>query len=469
MRPFSPAPGGVLPSEVFPVPALPPHIEALYDAGGKVYEVGGAVRDRLLGIPVKDADLLVTGIPGDRLQACLKAHGSVHLVGQSFGVLKFQPKGHTGEPVDIALPRVERSTGAGHRDFDVSFDHTLPVETDLGRRDFTVNAIAVEMKSGDVVDPHGGRKDLEARLLRMVFPRAFEEDPLRILRGIQFAARLGFSLEPKTLAAMKKAAPLVATVSAERVTQELKKLLVAKKPSVGFYLMRDAGVLSIVFPEVHALIGVPQPGKEKVGDAFDHTLKVLDAARGDSALDNPGDPTLMLAALFHDLGKATTAKVEDGGRMTFHGHQFVSRKLARRRMEQLKIQNMGVSPDEILVLVENHMFDTGPEFTDKALRRFARKIGVPLVFKQIDLRIADNRGGAHPHNIKKPLNLRRRIREELERKAPFGLKDLAINGHDLLERGYQAGPAIGQKLNELLELVLDDPSLNTREELLKRI
>lgn len=467
MRPFS---RDLLPSEPFPVSALAPHIEALYDAGGKVYEVGGAVRDRLLGLPVKDADLLVTGIPAKQLEAVLKKHGDVHLVGQSFGVLKFHPKGHTGEhAIDIALPRVERSTGAGHRDFDVSFDHTLPVETDLGRRDFTVNAIAIEMKQGTVIDPHGGRKDLAAKLLRMVFPRAFEEDPLRVLRGIQFAARLGFAVEPGTMAAMKQAAPLVATVSAERVTQELKKLLLAPAPSAGFYLMRDAGVLALVFPELHALIGVPQPGKEKVGDAFDHTLKVLDAARGDTALDNPGDPTLMLAALFHDLGKATTAKVEQNGRMTFHGHQFVSKKLARRRMEQLKIQQMGVSPDEILVLVENHMFDTGPEFTDKALRRFARKIGVPLVFKQIDLRIADNRGGAHPHNIRKPLNLRRRIREELDRKAPFGLKDLAINGHDLIERGYQPGPKIGEKLNELLELVLDDPSLNTRDELLKRI
>ena len=138
-------------------------------------------------------------------------------------------------------------------------------------------------------------------------------------------------------------------------------------------------------------------------------------------------------------------------------------------MEQLKIAQIGVKTDDILTLVENHMFDTGPEFTDKALRRFARKIGPELVFKQIDLRIADNRGGAHPQNIKKPLNLRRRIREELERKAPFGLKDLAINGSDLLQNGYTPGPKIGEKLNELLELVLDEPELNTREELMKRI
>lgn len=449
--------------------ALPTHIDAIHAAGGKVYEVGGVVRDRLLGLPSKDADLLVTGVPAAALKSLLEKLGEVHLVGQSFGVLKFKPKGHVGEPIDIALPRVERSTGAGHRDFEVNFDHTLPVEVDLARRDFTVNAIAQDLKTGELVDPHGGRKDLEARKLRVVFERAFEEDPLRILRGIQFAARLKLVVEPATRELMKKHAPLVATVSMERVVQELKKLLLAPTPSIGFYLMREVGVMKLILPELEALTGVLQPGKEKVGDAFDHTLKVLDAARADAALDNPGDTTLMIAALFHDLGKATTAKLEENGRLTFHGHQFVSKKLARRRMEQLKIQQMGVSPDEILTLVENHMFDTGPEFTDKALRRFARKIGVPLVFKQIDLRIADNRGGAHPHNIKKPLNLRRRIREELERKAPFGLKDLAINGNDLIHAGYAPGPKIGQKLNELLELVLDEPSLNTRDELLKRI
>ncbi|HUR29771.1 MAG TPA: CCA tRNA nucleotidyltransferase [Planctomycetota bacterium] len=448
---------------------MPAHIDAIHAAGGKVYEVGGVVRDRLLGLPSKDADLLVTGVPAAALKSLLERLGEVHLVGQSFGVLKFKPKGHSGEPIDIALPRVERSTGAGHRDFEVSFDHTLPVDVDLGRRDFTVNAIAQDLRTGEFVDPHGGRKDLEARKLRVVFERAFEEDPLRILRGIQFAARLKLVVEPATRELMKKHAPLVATVSVERVVQELKKLLLAQTPSIGFYLMREVGVMKLILPELEALTGVLQPGKEKVGDAFDHTLKVLDAARGDAALDNAGDATLMIAALFHDLGKATTAKLEENGRLTFHGHQFVSKKLARRRMEQLKIQQMGVSPDEILTLVENHMFDTGPEFTDKALRRFARKIGVPLVFKQIDLRIADNRGGAHPQNIKKPLNLRRRIREELDRKAPFGLKDLAINGNDLLEHGYAPGPKIGLKLNELLELVLDEPDLNTREELLKRI
>jgi len=383
--------------------------------------------------------------------------------------LKFRPEGHDGEPIDVALPRREKSTGVGHRDFEVQFDPAIPVEEDLGRRDFTVNAIAQECATGAFVDPFGGRADLEKRLLRMVFPKAFEEDPLRILRGIQFVARFKLKVEPDTLAAMKANADKITTVSMERVAQEIAKALRAEKPSVGFYLMREVGVMKHVLPELEALTGVTQPGKGGVGDAFDHTMRVIDAARADQALEHAGDIDLMLAALFHDLGKATTRKEEAGGRVTFHGHQFVSKKLARRRMEALKLSQIGANTDDVLTLVENHMFDTGPEFTDKALRRFARKIGPQLVFKQIDLRIADNRGGAHPNNIKKHLNLRRRIRNELERKAPFGLKDLAIDGNDLIALGYAPGPKIGEKLKELLELVLDEPSLNTREELLKRV
>ncbi len=453
-----------------PAEPLAPHVDALYAAGGRVYEVGGAVRDRMLGRESKDADLLVTGVPVERMKEILQRFGAVHAVGMSFGVLKFQPRGASGEPVDVALPRLERSTGPGHRDFDVHFDHNLPVEADLGRRDFTVNAIAVETRTGEVVDPLGGRVDLEARRLRMVFPRAFEEDPLRILRGIQFAARFALRVEPETLAAMKRDAERVATVSSERIVQELKKLLLAPKPSVGFYLMREVDVLKFVVPELLPLVGVTQPGKKNVGDAFDHTMRVIDAARVDSALEHPGDLGLLLAALFHDVGKATTRAVDPkSGRITFHGHQFVSKRLTRRRLDELKVSQIGIDPNEVLTLVENHMFDIGPNYSDKALRRFAKKIGPERVFKQIDLRIADNRGGAHPTNIHKHVALRKRLREELEKKPPFGLKDLAIDGNDLLKAGYKPGPGLGAKLKELLELVLDDPSLNTRDELMKRI
>jgi len=450
---------------------LAPHIDAIYAAGGKVYEVGGAVRDALLGLPHKDADLLVTGIPAKDLEKLLKPFGSVHEVGQSFGVIKFKPRqaGPHGHDVDIALPRREKSTGPHHRDFEVDFDPHIPVEDDLGRRDFTVNAIARELKTGAFIDPHGGRRDLEAKLLRVVFPHAFQDDPLRILRGVQFVARFGLTVEPETLASMKEHAERVATVSAERIGEELKKLLHAPKPSVGFYLMREIGVMKVILPELEALTGVMQPGKGKVGDAFDHTLKVVDAARGDSELENPGDLTLMVAALFHDLGKAVTRKVHPDGSVTFHSHQFRGRDLASRRMEKLRLSMIGIDPKEIATLVENHMFDTVPDMSDKAIKRFATKVGIPLVWKQIDLRIADNRGGAHPQNIRKPLAMRKRIREQLEKKEPFGLKDLAINGNDLMQHGYAPGPNLGAKLKELLELVLDEPALNTREELLKRI
>lgn len=445
-------------------------VRAIYDAGGRVYEVGGTVRDRMLGQGSKDEDLLVSGLPVDDLEKLLRKFGHVHRVGAHFGVLKFAPKGRAGNALDIALPRTEQSTGPAHTDFEVRFDPELPVEADLERRDFTINAMAVDVSTGDVVDPYGGQKDLKDRVLRMVFPHAFEDDPLRILRGIQFTARFNLSVEPDTLEAMKASAKRLTDVSAERISQELVKLLLAPKPSLGFYLMRDIGALEVVLPELAELTGVPQPSKKEVGDAFDHTMKVVDAARDDEALEHAGDLTLLLAALFHDVGKARTKRYNDEkGRIVFHGHQFVSRRMTKKRLKALKATTMGIDPEEVLTLVENHMFDTGPQFSDKALRRFARKIGKELVFKQVDLRIADNRGGAHPKNIGKHVALRKRLRDELSKKPPFGPKDLAIDGKDLMEHGYEEGPAIGEKLRELVELVLDNPELNTREELLKRI
>src|SRR5262245_5831906 len=190
-----------------------------------------------MGLPHKDKDLLVTHIPFDDLTVLLSRHGSVQQVGKFFGVLKFRPHGGNSE-FDIALPRMERSIGVGHRDFEVHFDPYLPVEKDLGRRDFTVNAMARDLKNGALIDPFGGRDDLEKKILRQVFPQAFEEDPLRMLRAVQFAARFGLTIEPTTLQALKTHAALINSVSPERVLEEIRKLFMAPKPSQGFWIMR---------------------------------------------------------------------------------------------------------------------------------------------------------------------------------------------------------------------------------------
>lgn len=443
-----------------------PFLRALCDAGGDVSEVGGQVRDQLLGRQTLDGDYVVRKLPTQTIVTLLKAFGKVTLVGQSFGVIKFSPHRTPQSTIDIALPRKEYSTGRGHRDFDVSFDPNLPIEEDLGRRDFTINAMARNVVTGKLIDPFHGQRDLDHKILRMVFPKAFEEDPLRLLRGVQFAARFHLAVEAETLAAMQQSAQLITTVAAERIIAEIGKLMIAPKPSVGFRLMAETGLLKLVIPELQALIGINQD-KQPGDDVFDHTMRALDAARSDSALLKPGDMDLMFAMLMHDIGKATTARYHaPSKRIVFFGHQLVSAKLAKKWLARMKAETIGLHARTILTLIEHHMFETKASFTERAIRRFIAKVGKDLIFPLMDLRLADNRGGKHPDGIKGVLRLRKRIQDELDKKPPFGPKDLAVNGCDLMSLGIPEGRMLGVILNHLVEVVLDDPEHNTREDLL---
>lgn len=441
-------------------------IKTIHHADGEVFEVGGTLRDRLLGHPHKDQDLLVRGIPYSKLKHLLSSQGRVHEVGKSFGIIKFTPRG-SEETYDIALPRTEKSTGQGHRDFKVNFDESLPIELDLQRRDFTINAMAKSLKTGQLIDPFHGQQDLKQKILRQVFTESFLEDPLRLLRAVQFAARFHLTLEDETLNSLKQHAHLIETVSPERIIEEIGKLFRAEKPSVGFYLMRDTGLLPHIFPELQRTVGVEQPNK-KARDVFDHTMMVLDASRNSPDLDQPGDLEIMFASLFHDVGKpATKGYNKAQKRITFYGHQVVSTRMAKKWLRRYKANMLGIDTDNVLNLVYHHMFETKSFYTEKAIRRFIHKIGKDLIFKLLDLRIADKKGGAFPDKFKGVLNLKQKIIEELERKPPFGPKDLAIDGYDLIDLGYPKGPLMGKILNQLVELVLDDPLQNTREALIE--
>ncbi|PIR20157.1 MAG: hypothetical protein COV45_07380 [Deltaproteobacteria bacterium CG11_big_fil_rev_8_21_14_0_20_47_16] len=441
-------------------------LKSILDAGGNVYEVGGCVRDQLLGHPSKDKDYLVTKLPIEKLTSLLKPLGKVALVGKSFGVIKFTPHSEPDVVYDIALPRTEKSTGTAHREFEVTFDENLPVEVDLARRDFTINAIAKDLSTGKLVDPFHGQDDLNKKQLKQVFLQAFPEDPLRILRGIQFAARLGFTIEPETAASMQQHAELLKTVSGERIMEEMVKLFKAPKPSVGFILMRDLGILPIAIPELAANVGVEQD-KQAGDDVFAHTMRVVDAARGDQKVRNAGDLTLMLAALFHDVGKARTKQFDPKvGRITFYGHQLVSKRQARKRLAEWHCQTVGIDPARVLNLIEHHMFETKSFFSDKAIRRFIHKVGQDEILLLMDFRLADNRGGKHPNSIGGVEKLRARVQAELDRKPPFGPKDLAIRGDDLMGIGVKPSPLMGYIIQQCVDLVLDEPEKNTKEELL---
>ena len=214
--------------------------------GGKIYSVGGAVRDEFLGKESKDLDILVTGIPMDRLAEMMSRYGKVDAVGQSFGVLKFKPEG-ASEEIDVAIPRTEVATGAGgHKGFDVSSDHDLPIEKDLERRDFTINAIAKDM-DGNLIDPYGGQKDLQNKVIRVVNPEAFSDDPLRMLRAVQFASRFGFTIEPKTAKMIASNASRIKEIPPERILTEFDKIVKKGNKLTGAFLLKDLALTPQIF------------------------------------------------------------------------------------------------------------------------------------------------------------------------------------------------------------------------------
>lgn len=217
------------------------------------------------------------------------------------------------------------------------------------------------------------------------------------------------------------------------------------------------------------MIGVIQP-KKRNEDAYTHTMKVLDASRAAEELEKPGNLDIMFSALFHDTGKPKTHRISDAGRVTFFNHQLISTGIAWRWMKHYRATTIGVHPRHVCHLVKHHMFETKPfEDNEKALRRFINKVGPENIFDLLDLRLSDKKGGRFPKKVYGILQLRKKIREEINKKPPFSAKDLAVTGHDIMGMGFKAGPIIGHIQRFLMEHVLDDPSLNTKEQLTKLI
>ncbi len=463
---------------------LPADVIRAINVRGRLYEVGGAVRDRLryaMSLDTgavdparfwryrpEETDYLVTGTPMDELTGTLRGFGHVELVGKAFGVLKFklQIEDRQSKTVDVALPRREKSTGHGHRDFEIEYDPDLPVAEDLRRRDFTINAIALRLANDklritepELVDPFGGVRDIRDNLIRMVDPGAFAQDPLRMLRACQFAARFEYAVERDTFRAIKKNAALIATIAPERVQQELNKLLAkAERPSIGLWLMQRAGLLQHVLPELESGVGVTQPGEFHRHDVFQHSMKAVDHVPRDKGLE------LRLAALLHDIAKPRCRELS-GGRVHFYGHDKEGELLATEVLERLRY-----SRDTILAvssLVRRHMF-AYPE-TEKGLRRLIAKTGRDGLYRLIDLRRADilAQGAAGDDATETLDRFRQLATEEIRRDRPFALADLAVGGDDLMrEFGLRPGPALGALLGHLLDYVLEHPSRNARGPLL---
>lgn len=429
---------------------------------GNIYEVGGCVRDSLLGMGIaeKDRDYLVTKIPLDSLIAILKRHGYVDLVGKSFGVLKFtaSSNGESSSTIyDIALPRSEYSTGTGHRDFHIDFDHNLPVQQDLGRRDFTINAIARDLRTDKLIDPYHGQEDMKRGLIRMLNQNTFKDDPLRMLRAVQFAARFEFEIEPQTLQAIKINAALIKTVSPERLQEEFNKMLVkAGKPSIGFLLMKDCGLMEHVLPELLVCVDVDQPGGYHAHDVFTHSIYTVDQL--------PAGLHLRLAGLFHDLAKPQAKEVVEGS-ARFYGHETAGAGMAANILQRLRYSNQIIA--DVKTLVKRHMFTA--ELSDKGVRRLIKKVGKDLIFDLLELRRADVVAQGMGNTTPEIDHLEQRIRKELEENVPLGVRQLAVNGTDIMkEFDLPQSKIIGEILNHLLEYVLDFPERNKREILIEQ-
>jgi putative nucleotidyltransferase with HDIG domain len=341
------------------------------------------------------------------------------------------------------------------------------VEVDLARRDFTVNAIAwgaaalpsaASVGAGrpvpTVIDPFDGVADIERRVLRAVGdpPARFREDALRMVRAVRLAATLGLDIEPATLDAIRANASLAAHVSGERVAAELGKLLAAPAPSVGLGLMAETGLLEVLLPELAAQQGVPQ-NKIEGEDLLAHTLRTVDAAPADR-------PVVRLAALLHDIGKPST--IDDG---PFRGHEVVGAEMAEALLDRLHVPRAAVT--RVVHLVRNHMFTYEADWGDAGVRRFIQRVGTDAIDDLFALREADNVGSGVPVDAHGLAELQARVAAELEASVVLDRSRLAIDGDDLMtDLGLPQGPRLGRLLDQLLERVVADPTLNERATLL---
>ncbi|HKG15494.1 MAG TPA: HD domain-containing protein [Pyrinomonadaceae bacterium] len=431
---------------------------AVREAGGRALMVGGCVRDRLMGRGAKDWDVEVYGVEPERLRELLDRLGRVNIVGEAFTVYKL------GRDLDVSIPRRERKTGRGHRAFYIEGDPSMSVADAARRRDFTVNAILEDPLDGELLDPFGGRADIESKLLRAVSPETFVEDSLRVLRAAQFAARFRFDVEPSTLELCRSID--LTDLPAERVWGELEKiLLAAREPSIGLRWLDTLGVTRQLFPEIDALKDVPQEFEwHPEGDVLTHTLLACDRARElVDDLDYARQVTVMLAALCHDFGKPSTTEFTEG-RIRSRGHEEAGVQPTLSFLDRLRVftlEGYDVRA-QVLALVADHLkpgefYRTRDEVTDGAFRRLARRCELELLYRVAK---ADSLGRNAPWvprerwftSDAQEWFIERARELSIERKPPAPM----LMGRHLLEMGLEPSPLVGEVTRAVYEMQLDN-------------
>ncbi len=415
-------------------------------AGGQACAVGGCVRDTALGLPVKDIDMEVYHLPAHDLAELLGKRFAMDLVGQSFGVFKVH---HF--PIDIALPRREAKAGTGHRGFDIHSDPSMPREEAAARRDFTINAIALDPLTGELFDPFHGLDDLERRLLRHTTSR-FSEDPLRVLRGMQFAARFEMNVAPETIELCRTIEP--EGLPPERIFDEWKKLiLLGRRPSLGLAFLRDCGWIKY-YPELQALIQCPQnPKWHPEGDVWNHTLLALDAFAA-HRIGNPSEDLIVgLAVLCHDFGKPATTQTEEDGRIRSLAHARAAEEPTRSFL--LRMTSQSALIDDVVTLAVHHMRPHElhqADASDSAVRRLATE--VKRIDRLIRVDLADRAGRSldgTPDPACANWLMEKARRLEVAENAPKPI----VMGRHLQHLGLTPGPAFGPLLKACYEAQLE--------------
>ena len=442
--------------------------------GRKVYAVGGFVRDLVMGKPSPEVDILVTGFPLDEIIRRISPHGKVDLVGRSFGIIKFTIRKKT---YDIALPRTDTAAdqpARRHRDFLITADPSLPVEKDLERRDFRCNSMALRLADGALIDPFGGQEDIKAKRIRLTNRRAFPEDPLRVLRVARFASALGFSVDSEIYEIAKEID--LRGLSVERINEELFKiLLLSELPSVGLEELFKLGVLKQLFPELYRLTlsiqdSLFHPEKDDFGhhSVWYHTRLTVDQAKAIAGIAGLGQEKklcLLLASLYHDVGKPATAHWEyKRGRMaiTNNGHDLASERIVRKVLARFRVfsWNGYNLRKTVPLLIRSHhrpseLWLNRENVTKKAFNRLAADVQGEIELL-VDLDAADRAGR------------RERLVRSLDRQAKWLLRRFEelnvsretiqplVRGRDLIELGVPPGPAMGKILKRLYEMQLDN-------------
>jgi len=443
------------------------------------YQVGGAVRDTLLGKEVADLDLCVVGHSTEQLREILSAAGRLEplIVAERTVGYRFYPAWGPAAGLEFALARSESSTGPGHTDFAIATDPAVDILADLQRRDFTVNALAQEIypdgSLGAVIDPGTGLADLENKILRMTSPEMIAEDPLRILRGLARLAVDDFTLEPATAEQFREHRAAIKQLSAERVFKELTKIINADHPASALRQARQLGVYQEIFPELAATIGFDQESKYHDLTVDDHCLLALENASRFSAPE-----AVRWAALLHDSGKPASAWRGADGRLHYyrnpddpnsrshedHGVEISGQILSRLRARQ-QLQ------EKVQLLIAEHMFTEDRSFGQRsaaknarAARRMVARVGREHIDDLLLLRRCDLLAKGSSTDLGQLPDLEQII--AVERQQPLTVSELAVNGHDLQALGL-SGPGVGQALHELLQRVISEPEHNTRQQLLR--